>query len=297
MSILKLTNIHRSYLPGIPVLQGVSLSIEAGEVVGLLGENGSGKTTLIKIALGLLHPQQGSVELFGMDPTRFPVETKRRVGYVSEDQALPPHMRIKDILAMHRELFGSWDTKVESELLDRFAFTGRERIEELSKGEARRVAVVCAITHRPDLLLLDEPAGGFDPAARREFLEIALQFLADEGSAILFSSHQMDDVERIASRICMLRGGHKILDQSLDTLQESAVLITAGGGTAEHLETMRAVEGCLSARFSNGQLRGVVMGTRTDVGARLDPAIQGNGARLLPISLEDLFIELVEGRE
>jgi ABC-2 type transport system ATP-binding protein len=191
------------------------------------------------------------------------------VGYVSENQTFPPHMRIRDILAMHRELFGSWDARVESEWLDRFCFTGNERIEELSKGEARRVAVICAITHRPEWLLLDEPAGGFDPAARREFLEVALQFLANEGSTILFSSHKMDDVERIASRICMLRNRRKIIDLSLDTLQENAVLVTARGGTAAHLETMRGVAGCLSARFSNGQLRSVVMGTRTEAVARL----------------------------
>ncbi len=297
MSILELNGIFRTYERGIPVLEDVDLSIEAGEVVGLLGENGAGKTTLITIALGLLHPQKGSVQLFGKDPQKHPVATKRRVGYVSENQTLPPQLRIRDILAMHRELFGTWDEKVELELLDRFEFTGNERIGKLSKGQARRVAVVCAITHRPELLLLDEPAGGFDPAARREFLEVALQFLANEGSAILFSSHQMNDVERIASRICMLRRGRKIIDQSLDTLQESAVLVTAGGGTQAHLETMRGLQGCLSARFSNGELRSVVMGTQPEVNGRLSPEIMANGGRLSSVSLEDLFIELVEGRD
>ncbi|MDF1838644.1 MAG: ABC transporter ATP-binding protein [Planctomycetota bacterium] len=296
MSILELNGILRSYERGIPVLENVDLSIEAGEVVGLLGENGAGKTTLIKIALGLLHPQEGTVRLFGKDPTVHPVATKRRVGYVSENQVLPPQLRIIDVLAMHRELFSSWDEAVELDLLDRFEFTGRERIGKLSKGQARRVAVICAITHRPELLLLDEPAGGFDPAARREFLEVALQFLANEGSAILFSSHQMNDVERIASRICMLRRGQKIIDQSLDSLQESAILVTAGGGTTAHLQSMRDIQGCLSARLSNGELRSVIMGSRLEVDQRLTSAIRENEPRLSAISLEELFIELVEGR-
>lgn len=297
MTVLELKQITRSYEKGILVLQDVDLSIQAGEVVGLLGENGSGKTTLIKIALGLLHPQVGSVRVFGMDPTLHPVETKKRIGYVSETQALPTQLRIKDVLSMHQELFDDWDTNIVRDLLDRFEFTGKERIGKLSKGQARRVAVICAIAHRPELLLLDEPAGGFDPAARREFLEVALQFLANEGSAILFSSHQMDDVERIASRICMLRKGRKIIDQDLDSLQENATLVTIPTINRKELEVVRSVRGCLSARITDGELRGIVMGTHAEVNALLLPRLKQAAPRLSALSLEDLFIELVEGRE
>ena len=297
MTVLELKQISRSYEKGVLVLQDVNLSIEAGEVVGLLGENGSGKTTLIKIALGLLHPQIGSVRVFGLDPTQHPVETKKRIGYVSETQALPTQLRIKDVLSMHQELFDSWDSKIVSELLERFEFSGKERIGKLSKGQARRVAVLCAIAHRPELLLLDEPAGGFDPAARREFLEIALQFLANEGSAILFSSHQMDDVERIASRICMLRKGRKIIDQDLDTLQENTTLVTIPTKDRVELEVLRSIRGCLSARISHGELRGIVMGSQAKVDAMLLPSLKQASPRLSSVSLEDLFIELVEGRE
>ncbi|MCP5090947.1 MAG: hypothetical protein GY949_08500, partial [Gammaproteobacteria bacterium] len=132
---------------------------------------------------------------------------------------------------------------------------------------------------------------------RREFLEVALQFLANEGSAILFSSHQMDDVERIASRICMLRKGRKIIDQELDTLQEDATLVTIPTPSATELEAMRKIRGCLSARISNDELRGIVMGTHAEVNDLLLPSLQQADPRLSPVSLEDLFIELAEGRE
>lgn len=296
MTVLELQQITRSYEKGILVLQDVNLSLNAGEVVGLLGENGSGKTTLIKIALGLLHPQIGTVRLFGKNPAKHPLETKKRIGYVSENQVLPPQLRIKDILSMHKDLFNNWDSNIVTELLDRFEFSGRERIRKLSKGQARRVAVLCAIAHRPELLLLDEPAGGFDPAARREFLEIALQFLANEGSAILFSSHQMDDVERIAGRICMLHKGRKILDQELDTLQETTTLITIPAGSQDNLKAMRKMRGCLSARISSDELRGVFMGTHAEVSDLLVPDFKDVSPRLTSVTLEDLFIELAEGR-
>jgi len=166
MNILELKNIHRSYDKGVPVLHGVDLELQPGEVVGLLGENGAGKTTLIKIALGMLHPHEGSVRVFGMDPRKEPVAVKKRLGYVSENQSLPGYLRIRDIIEMHRALFEQWDSKLERDLCERFEFTGKERLGKVSKGQARRVAVLCAIAHRPELLLLDEPAGGFDPMRR-----------------------------------------------------------------------------------------------------------------------------------
>ncbi|MFT7076061.1 MAG: ABC-2 type transport system ATP-binding protein [Planctomycetota bacterium] len=113
---------------------------------------------------------------------------------------------------MHAELFPTWDPKLAQSLKERFEIAGARRIREMSKGEARRVAVACAVAHRPELLLLDEPSSGFDPAARREFLEVALEHLTDTGSTILFSSHQLDDVERLAGRILFLQGSRLVLD-------------------------------------------------------------------------------------
>ena len=184
--ILELRSVARSFKRGTPVLDGVTFSMSEGEVVGLLGRNGAGKTTLINIAMGLLYPHAGEVRVFGISPTRDPVAVKKRVGYVSEDQVLPASATIAEMIALHRRLFPTWDTALETELLDRFGLAGNTaRIGRLSKGQARQVALLCAVCHRPELLLLDEPAGGLDPVARREFLETSIQLLNREGSAIL----------------------------------------------------------------------------------------------------------------
>jgi len=202
MSILEFDNIHRAYKPGVPVLKGVSFALTVGEVVGLLGRNGAGKTTLIRIAMGMIRAQQGAVRVFGMDPWEQPVEVKRRVGYVSEDQVLPERFTVGEVLALHRELFRDWDAGMERELMERFALSPRARIKALSKGQARQVALLCAVAHRPELLILDEPGGGLDPSARRDFLETSIRLLSEAGTTILFSSHYMHDVERMAGGWC-----------------------------------------------------------------------------------------------
>jgi ABC-2 type transport system ATP-binding protein len=175
-----------------------------GEVVGIIGRNGAGKTTLIRIAMGMLFPNAGSVRVFGLSPTVDPVAVKKRIGYVAEEQVLPTGSSIAALIALHRYLFPAWDDELARELLDWFRLTVRAKIGQLSKGEARQVALLCAVCHRPELLILDEPAGGLDPAARREFLETSIQLLNREGTAILFSSHYMNDVERLAGRVVLL---------------------------------------------------------------------------------------------
>ncbi len=296
MSVLELTNITRVFERGLPVLDGVDLTIEAGQVVGLLGQNGAGKTTLMRIALGMLRPQTGTVRVFGLDPCERPVEVKRRVGYVSEDQVLPPYLRVKEVLALHRSLYPSWDADFADELLGRFSFQGKEKIAKLSKGQARRVAVTCALAHRPELLLLDEPAGGFDPAARREFLETALQLLADEGSAVLFSSHHMSDVERIAGRVAVLDRGQKIVDRDLDELRESTTLAVLAANNGVVPLDLKALDGCLGARIVRDELHGLFLGSPEAVRSRIASVSATQSPRFAAITLEDLFIELVEGR-
>ncbi len=217
---LEFSNIVMSYKRGSPVLDGVSFPVAAGEVVGLLGRNGAGKTTLINIAIGLLSPQSGTVRVFGTSPTEDPVAVKRRVGYVSEDQILPPRSTVAELIDFHRYLFPRWDTALERQLVERFALQPKSRIHKLSKGQARQVALLCAVCHRPELLLLDEPAGGLDPVARREFLKTAIQLLNREGTAILFSSHNMSDVERIGGRVVLLDRGRVRIDRDLDRIRE-----------------------------------------------------------------------------
>src|SRR5580704_8771858 len=129
--ILEFRNISRSFKKGVPVLNGVSFSLAEGEVVGLLGRNGAGKTTLIRIAMGLLYPQEGRVRVFGLSPTDDPVAVKQRIGYVSEDQILPPGSSIGELIGFHRYLFPRWDGDLERQLLDRFALPINAKINRL----------------------------------------------------------------------------------------------------------------------------------------------------------------------
>ncbi|MGB6850620.1 MAG: ABC transporter ATP-binding protein, partial [Thermoanaerobaculia bacterium] len=150
MPIAEFNDIYRAYERGTNVLDGVSFSIEPGQVVGLVGKNGAGKTTLLRIAMGMIEVQQGSVQLFGLDPREQSIEVKQRVGYVSEDQILPPVMRVDAIINLHRGLFPTWDEEVAQQLIERFEIPRRAKIKNLSKGQARQVALVCAIAHRPE---------------------------------------------------------------------------------------------------------------------------------------------------
>jgi len=154
MSVIEVQNLYRSYERDHPVLKGVSLILHPGEVVGLVGKNGSGKTTLMRLALGTLVPQQGTIRLFGLDPHTEPVVVRRRVGYVAEEQILPEFLRVKEVFALHRKIFPTWDTDLERRLRSRFEVHDNSKIRELSKGEARQIALICAMAHRPELLLL-----------------------------------------------------------------------------------------------------------------------------------------------
>ena len=297
MSVLAFEGVHRAYERGADVLAGVDFSISKGEVVGLLGKNGAGKTTLIRIAMGMLEPQRGSVRVFGLDPRAEPLEVKRRVGYVSEDQILPPFLTVAEVVDTHRGLFPTWDDEMYGELANRFELSPRTRIRDLSKGQARQVALLCAVSHRPELLILDEPAGGLDPAARREFLETSIKLLNEEGTTILFSSHYMQDIERMAGRVVMLHGGTVLIDDALDALREAHTLAVIPREDSVTTERVRAVEGCLGVRERSDGLHAVFASGPDDACARLASELGASGATCRSIALEDMFIELVGGQE
>jgi ABC-2 type transport system ATP-binding protein len=236
--------------------------------------------------------------VFGLDPRQRPVEVKRRVGYVSEDQILPQFLSVEAVVDLHRTLFDSWDDEAARRLLSRFKLPLSAKIGALSRGQARQVALLCAVSHRPELLLLDEPAGGLDPAARREFLETSITHLNETGSTILFSSHHMTDVERMAQRVVMLHDGRILVDSELDELREafSVALVPYSGAAANgSRERMLAQSNCLAVRERSDAMHAVF---------RLDPAATREAlaqlgiedAHCRTVALEEMFIELVEGQ-
>jgi ABC-2 type transport system ATP-binding protein len=292
MTVLAFRDVHRRYRPGEDVLAGVGFALEAGEVVGLLGKNGSGKTTVMHLAMGMIRAQQGTVRIFGLDPREKGVEVKRRVGFVSENRILPPAMRVGDVLRFHRGLFASWDADLEDQLRARFGFDDRARVQSLSKGEARQLALLCAVAHRPELLLLDEPAGGLDPAARREFLETAIQLLSESGTSILFSSHHMADVERMAGRVVLLAGHRVLVDADLDDLRENHLLAVVPAMTNDRLAAIQALPECLRVRRHRQTHHVVFRANRAAAESRLGE-VGIRDATCRHVSLEDLFVELV----
>jgi ABC-2 type transport system ATP-binding protein len=291
-SILEFDNIVRAYVKAKPVLDGVSFSVAEGEVVGLLGRNGAGKTTLIQIAMGLLLPQSGAIRVFALSPMKDPVAIKRRIGYVAEDQVLPGGSSIAELIEFHKYLFPRWDDELERRILDRFRLSAKDKVMRLSKGQARAVALLCAVCHRPELLLLDEPAAGLDPAARRDFLEVAIQFLNREGATILFSSHYMNDVERIGGRAVVLDEGKVRLDSSLDSLREDYCVALVPIESAPNAEALTNIPGCLRARSVSRDWHALFHGTPEDVQKRLAQSLGTNGIRCERMTLEELFVEL-----
>jgi ABC-2 type transport system ATP-binding protein len=293
MPVLELEGIRRSYEGTPEALRDISLSIEVGEVLGLIGRSGAGKTTLLRVAAGLLKPSHGAVTVFGMDPWQHPVEVKRRMGYVAESQAVPPRLSAAALIAMHRQLYPTWDRQLERTLLTRLSIPISKSIGALSKGEARKVLLLCAIAHRPELLILDEPAGGLDPIARREFLELSIELLADNGSTILFSSHHMTDVERIAGRLVVIERGEKLIDSELAAFQQEHCVAVLPAAPAPEVEQLRGVSGFVRSRARGSSLYAVFRRDPSDLRSELHDRLHLPDVAISRLSLEEMFVAFV----
>ena len=204
-----------------PALDTVSFSMPRGAVYGLVGANGAGKTTLIRHILGLLRAQSGSVRVFGLDPVADPVAVLSRVGYLSEENDLPPWMRVDELIRYTRAFYPAWDDAYANELRVAFALDSDAKIKSLSKGQKARAGLLTALAHRPELLVLDEPSAGLDPIVRRDILGAVIRTIADEGRTVLFSSHLLEEVEQVADHVTMINEGKIVLSGTLDVIRES----------------------------------------------------------------------------
>ena len=204
--VIAVTSLSRTF-GSVSALSDVTLSVPRGCVFGLVGENGAGKSTLIKHLLGLWRAESGSVRVFGVDPVSEPTAVLGRIGYLSEQPDLPGWMRVEELLRYTQAFYPRWDTTYVGRLLEQFGLDVHARINTLSKGQRARLGLIAAEAHRPDLLILDEPSSGLDPIVRRDILEAIIRTVTDEGRTVVFSSHLLDEVERVSDRLAMLHHG------------------------------------------------------------------------------------------
>ena len=202
-------------------LNQVSLNIARGRVFGLVGANGAGKTTLIKHLLGRLKPETGSVRVFDLDPVAAPAAVLGRLGYLSENRDLPGWMRMDELIRYTQSFYPKWDAAYAEELRRQFALDPRAKIKTLSRGESAKAGLLIALAYRPELLLLDEPSSGLDPVVRRDILEAIIRTVADEGRTVFFSSHLLEEVERVADDVAMMFNGQVALTGPLDEVKAS----------------------------------------------------------------------------
>lgn len=217
-SVVAVTNLSRSFGPK-KALNDVTLTVPRGCVFGLVGENGAGKSTLIKHLLGLWLAETGSVRVFGLDPVPEPTAVLGRIGYLSEQPDLPGWMRVAELLRYTQAFYPRWDTAYAGQLLKRFGLDVDVRIRTLSKGQRARLGLIAAEAHRPELLILDEPSSGLDPIVRRDILEAIIRTVTDEGRTVIFSSHLLDEVERVSDHVAMLHQGTLKLCAPLDEIK------------------------------------------------------------------------------
>lgn len=200
-------------------LDDVSLTVPRGCVLGLVGENGAGKTTLLRHVLGLLRAEQGEVRVFGLDPVLEPPRVLSRVGYLSEARDLPGWMRVDELLRYTQAFYPGWDERYAESLRKQFELEPSSKVKNLSRGELAKAALLIALAYRPELLVLDEPSSGLDPVVRRDILEAIVRTVADEGRTVFFSSHLLDEIERVSDRVAMIVNGRIVLDGPLDDIR------------------------------------------------------------------------------
>ena len=201
-------------------LNGLDLTVPAGTVLALVGRNGCGKSTAIRCLLGLERPDAGRVELLGEDPWAMGPKTKQRLGYLSERGVPFPWASAADLAAFCAPLYPHWDAALQAELLSRFRIDPRRSLRTLSLGQQRAVGLLLALCPCPEILILDEPAANLDPVLRRTFLDLVKALAVGSGRTVLFSSHILSDVERLASRVALLHEGRLAVEGETAALSE-----------------------------------------------------------------------------
>jgi ABC-2 type transport system ATP-binding protein len=258
-------------------LSDCTLDIPAGQVVGLVGPNGAGKTTLLHLAVGLLQPNSGTIEVLGGPP---PVSGAQlaRIGFVAQDAPTYGRLTVADHLRLGARLNPGWDAATASDRIGRLGLDQRQRVGKLSGGQRAQLALTLAIAKKPQLLILDEPVASLDPLARREFLQALMEAVTDHGLSVVLSSHLVADLERACDYLIVLVGSRVQIAGEVDHLLATHHLLTGPRRDPARIPEDQHV---ISASHTDRQ---------TTLTVRTEGAIHDPAWAVSKISLEDLVL-------
>ena len=275
-------------------MRGLDLAVPAGCVLALLGPNGAGKTTTLKLMMNLLQPTAGSAQVMGVDSKRLGERERAQIGYVSENQQLPLWMTVRQLLDYCRPFYPTWDRTLEATLLKQFALPEDRKLKQLSRGMLMKAALLSSLAYRPKLLVLDEPFSGLDPLVRDEFIHGVLEVSAVGDWTVVVSSHDIEEVERLADHVAMLDAGRLGLSETTAALLGRFRRVEITGGPV----VGAAEPGVLGWERAGGLARFVVTDYTGEVSERrwLE-RYAGATVSFRLMTLREIFVALARARQ
>jgi ABC-2 type transport system ATP-binding protein len=272
------------------VLRGMTLRVERGKTFAFLGRNAAGKTTSIRMLLGLLKRDDGAIRVLGLDPQRDPIELRRRIGYLAEDQTMYGWMRAEEIVRFVAPFYPTWDHELALKYLRDFELPLRTRIKHLSKGQNVRLGLVLALAHRPELVILDDPALGLDPIMRKQFNRDLITHLQGEGRTVFYSSHLLYEVEPVADEVAILDHGRIIRQAETEALRRDVKQIVL---SRDALAAMRKHLQILDERVDGDRVAIVVESAEGAIGVL---GYEGIEHKVVDLNLDEIFEAYVAGK-
>ena len=286
---LKLTNICKTFGKEV-VLHDLNWDVPTGKVIGLLGCNGAGKSTLLECALGLREVSSGSAILMGESNFNLSESTKQKIAYVPQNSELFEWMTGREMLDYFKAMYSHWNDAKTNKLLKQWKIDANKKIAHLSGGQKQRLSIIRALAHDPELLILDEPVASLDPLGRREFLNELINDVIDRQTTVIFSTHILSDIERIAMDVAFLREGKIVLQGEIDHLLETICKVS-GNPVDLHQFLQHPSSNVLRLNNDNNTTEALIQMTSRSMH---DCELAHPNLRFAHMNLEDMFIGVTQ---
>ena len=278
--MIELKNVTKTF-GGFKALDDLTLTVPQGAVYGLVGPNGAGKSTAIRHITGIYRPDSGSITVEGLPVYENP-QIKQTIGYIPDDVFFFPSATMEEMRKFYKGMYPKFDDALFERLYDAFDLPRKGQIRRFSKGMQKQAAFHLTLACRPDILILDEPVDGLDPVMRRQVMSLILSDVAEHGTTVLISSHNLRELEDVCDHVGIMDHGRMLLERSLADMQGSTVKVQLVGDAPENLEILHET--------ASGRLKTLVVRGDAETVSRAVAAVGPDYFDVLPLSLEEIFI-------